>query len=227
MTTALDLIKSAMKKAGILTKTEPPSADEAKDGLSSLNAMLDSWANESLNVPYRTLESFTLLSGAANYTIGTGGDFNTSRPVSIVSAYIRDGDTDYPLTIISDEAYMSFSDKSTEGIPECINFNNAFPLATIRLYPVPQASYQIHLLTEKTIGNYSLSSTVSLPPGWERAIVHQLAVEIAPEYGVQIPEEVAVIAVQSMSNIRRAVAKNRPIDTPMGGGSGDIFSGYN
>lgn len=226
MTTAFDLVKSAMRKAGILTKTEAPSADEAADGLVSLNDMLDSWANESINVPYRTLESFPLVGGTANYTIGTGGTFNTTRPITVVSAYVRIADTDYTLKLISDENYALIGEKADSGIPEYLNFTNAFPLATIRLYPAPSEAYTLYLLTEKIIGNYSLYSTINLPAGWNRAIVHQLAVEIAPEYGVQIPPEVATIAMESMTNIRRAVAKNRPIDTPTGGGGGDIYTGF-
>lgn len=226
MTTALDLIKSAMRKAGILTKTESPSADEAADCLASMNQMLDSWANDGLNVPYRTLESFTLSGGTYNYTMGTGGTFNTSKPIAVISSYIRDGVTDYPVKIIGDEAYAMFSDKASTGLPEYLNFTNAYPLSTVRLFPSPSSAYTLYMLTEKTIGNYSLSSTISLPTGWERAIIYQQAVEISPEYGQQVSQETASIALESMSLMRKAVVRNRPIDTPCGGGGFDIYTGY-
>lgn len=226
MSTALDLIKSAMRKVGVLTKTESPTSDEAVDALATLNAMLDSWANDSVNVPYRTLESFTLTAGTANYTIGTGGAFNTTKPILIKSAYLRDGTTDSPIDIISDEEYSLISQKATQGDPDRLNFSNAYPLATIRLYPVPSSAYTLYVLSEKIIGNYSLSTTVSLPPGWERAIVYQLAVELAPEYGQAVSNEVAAIALDSMSKIRRTIAKNRSLDTPTDGIEFNIYTGY-
>lgn len=228
MATALDLIKAAMRKAGVLTKTESPSADEAADGLSSLNAMLESWSCDGINVAYRTLESHVLTSGTSNYTIGDGGDIDTVRPVIIVSAYIRDGSTDYPVGIIGDEKYAAKQEKSTTGIPEELNYTAAYPLGVINLYPAPSSAYTLFILSEKTIGGgYSLSSTVSLPNGWERAIVHNLAVEIAPEYGQQVPNEVAVIALDSMSLLRRSIVKNRPIECFDANSSiPDVYSGY-
>ena len=43
MATALDVISRAMRLIGALSTGEVPSADEAKDGLSSLQAMLGEW----------------------------------------------------------------------------------------------------------------------------------------------------------------------------------------
>ena len=48
MTTASDIIKKAMQKVGVLTKSESPSSDESADGLDSLNDLLSSWSNESM-----------------------------------------------------------------------------------------------------------------------------------------------------------------------------------
>lgn len=228
MTTALDLIKASMRKAGILTKTESPSADEAADCLSSMNAMLDSWACDGVNLAYRTLESHALTPGTANYTIGSGGDIDTVRPVTIVAAYVRDGSTDYPVKIIGDEKYAAKQEKSTTGIPSELNYTCAYPLGLINLYPSPSSAYTLFLLSEKTIGGgYSLSSTVALPNGWERAIIHNLAVEIAPEYGQQVSNEVAVIAIDSLSLLRRSVIKNRPIEClETNGAVPDVYTGY-
>jgi hypothetical protein len=227
MSSALDLIKSAMLKAGILTKTESPTADEANDALETLNEMLDSWANDGLTVPYRTLENFNLVGGTDNYTIGAGGTFNTAKPISIISAYVRDGTTDHSLTIITDDVYAGISTKSSTGIPSFLNFTNAYPLATIRLYDVPSSAYVIYLLNEKTISNYTLTQTVDLPPGWKRAITYTLAAELAPEYGQQVPQEVALIAFDSMSKIKLAIAKTRSLDSfPIDPKNYNVFTGY-
>src|SRR5574343_459859 len=149
MTTALGIITSAMRKIGSLVKGEDPSADEADDGLEMLNDLISSISNDSMVVYSRTLENFTLSSGTADYTIGTGGVFNTSRPVKIIAAYVRSGTIDYNLNIINDESYASITLKSTGSIPEFINYTNGYPLGTLKLYPVPASAYTLFLLTEK------------------------------------------------------------------------------
>jgi hypothetical protein len=228
MTTALGIITSAMRKAGILTKGESASADEAADGLEMLNDLLASISNDSMVVYARTLNNFTLSGGTSSYTIGTGATFNTARPIKIISAYVRSGTVDYPLTIVSDEQFATIPMKAINGIPQFLNFTNDFPNATIKLYPVPDSSYQIYLLTEKQLSTFALSDTVSLPPGWRRMLVYNLAIELAPEYGQSLPAEVVEIAKESKSEIRSAVmaAKSMQWDSGLET-TGNIYSGYN
>lgn len=227
MTTALGIIKSAMRKSGILVKSEDPSSDEADDALDMLNDLLASWSNDSMVVYARTLESFTLSAGVASYTIGSGGTFNTVRPIKIISAYVRSGGIDYPLEIESEENYDAVSLKTTGSIPEFIIFSNAFPLATLTLYPLPATAYTLFLRTEKQLSSFTLNQDVDLPPGWKRALIHNLAVELAPEYGQQISPEVYEIAKESKSEIRHAVMVAKPMTWDTGLGlDGNVYSGW-
>lgn len=226
MTTALDLIKSAMRKAGVTSKGETPSAEETGDALASLNAMLESWATDGLAVPSRTTDTLVLTAGTGTYTIGSGGAINTVRPAQIISAFTRSGTEDTPLTIITDDDYAAIATKSDTGTPEFLNYSNAYPLGTINLYPVPSAADTLYLLSEKKLTSYSLTDAVALQEGWERAIVYNLAVEIAPEYGVAIPQETAAIAATSLANIKKAVARQRPLDAQPTANTRNIFIGY-
>jgi len=110
MTTALDIIERAMKKAGVLTKSEVADSDEAADALVSLNNLLSSWSNESISVYARVTESFTLVGGTSSYAIGSGQTFNSARPIYIADAYIRISTLDYPITVINDEIYSLIVD---------------------------------------------------------------------------------------------------------------------
>jgi hypothetical protein len=225
--TALNIITSAMRKAGILTKNESPSSDEANDGLEMLNDLLASNANDGLFVYARTLENFTLSGGVSDYTIGIGGTFNTERPVYIASAYVRIGTIDYPLQVITDTDYADIDIKSLGSIPYWINYTYGYPLGTLKLYPVPSAGWSLYLLSEKQISEFTLNQTVSLPPGWARYLKNQLAIELAPEYGQQVPAETVEIASKAMAAIKRGVARTRSMDNPMNdGGRRNVYTGW-
>ena len=228
MATARKIIQKAMQKIGVLTKVEAPSADEAADGLDTLNAMLLSWSNDSMLIYARTWETFAVTSGDGEYTIGSGGDFNTVRPINILTAYVRQATTDYNLDIISDTIYNKFIwDKNTQSIPQFINFDNAFPVAKIRLWPVPTSGYSLFLLSEKQLTNFTIDEEVALPPGWEQALIYNLAVLLSPEYGVPIDQGTYQIANDSKGAIRTAINKVTSMDSqPLSIGSNNIFSGY-
>lgn len=228
MTTALGIITSAMRKIGAIGKGESPSADEAVDGLEMLNDLLASLSNDSLVVYARTFESFTLQGGVSAYTIGSGATFNTVRPVKIVSAYVRDGGIDTPLEIVTDEQYASVTLKTASGRPEYINYTNAHPQATINLYPSPAMAYTLHLVTEKQLSTFTLNQTVDLPPGWNRMLINNLAIEMGPEYGQGVPAEVIEIARESKGEIRLAVMAAKPMKWQSDiGATGNIYSGWN
>jgi hypothetical protein len=227
MTTARSIIKRSLQKIGVLVKSEEPSADEANDGLLALNALIDSWSNDSLNIYARAWESFPLTS-SDNYTIGTGGDFNTARPTNIVAAYLRSGTVDYPIEVIDDEAYSTIVFKSLQGISYFLNYDNAYPLGNIRLYPVPSGSYSIFLLTEKALTQFTtLDTELSMPPGTERALIYNLGIDQAPEYGQQVSAEHAKTAAESLGLIRTKVAQVRGMDAyPKNMTVRNIFSGW-
>lgn len=227
MTTALEIIKSAMRKVGVLSKGENPANDEATEALQTLNDLLSSWSNDSLIVYSRTTESFALSGGVASYTIGTGGTFNTSRPTRIISAYVTTGGVDYPLDIITAENYADITLKTTQGIPCHLKYDNNYPLATIALYPVPTGG-TLYILSEKPLSPIaSLSATVDLPSGWARTLIYNLAVDLSSEYGQPVSPEIFEIAKESKSEIKHAVMVNEPMHWTTEVSTGrNIYSGW-
>lgn len=230
-TTALSIITAAMQKLGILTKTQKPSADEANDALAALNAMLSSWSNDSMLCYARTWETFPLQGGKAEYLIGPGAsDFDTARPISIVAGYTRlNGFSDQPIQVVNDEIYTTqIGVKSAPGFPDWLSYDNGYPVAKIRLWPVPAAAYDLFILSEKQLGQFTLHQPVDLPPGWERALVFNLPAELSGDYDQPVPDAVARIAMDSKNLIQKAVRKNRSLDaTPQQGTPNNIYTGWN
>lgn len=224
MTTAYNIIKKSMQKVGILTKTEAPSADEANDALQELNAMLATWSNESMFAYARVLENFPL-TGAASYTIGPSQTFNTTRPIYIISAYLRQANIDYHVELISDEAYDTLTTKSDQGLSYYLNYSNGYPTGTIKLYPVADSSYTLFIRSEKPLGSFTLHQDVDYPPGWEDAIVYNLAVRLAPEYGQQADPLILELADQTKASVQRSIVKNRTMDSENGYIPANIYNG--
>lgn len=231
MTTAREIVTKAMQVAGILTKSESPSADEAVDGLYLLNSMVSSWSNESMLIYARSLESFPLVGGTTTYLMGLGQTFNTTRPNLIVDAFIRDaGNTDYPMMVISEEDYDTIITKSNPGgIPYWLTNDNGYPYQTLKLYPVPTSGgYSIYIRSEKVLTTFTLDTAVELPPGWELALIYNLSMLLSPIFGQPIDQTTMQMAKDSKGSIQRAIIKSRNMDVPINAGwRANILTGWN
>lgn len=217
-----------MQKGGILIKNEDPADDEANDALDTLNALLESISNDALNIFARTWETFTLVAGQASYTIGTGGNFNTERPMQIVDCYLKSDLIDYDMEVIPDEAYDSITYKTLTGIPEFLNYSNAYPTSIIRLYPVPSTGYQLFLLSEKMVQSFpNLDTIMVLPNGWARFLIYALAVELGPDYNQPANPLLIGLAKEAMGKIKTGVARVRTMDAyPRDIGIRNVYSGW-
>ena len=182
-------------------------SDEQTAYLADLNTMLESWSIDRLMVYQLLQESKALTTSDGTYTIGSGGDFNTTRPTKIVDpCFIRDSSSiDYPVTLIDAKTYGEFSKKTTDGgIPEYLFYDGAFAssLGTIFLYPEPSASLTLYINSWQQLQSFALiSTTVALPPGYQRAIEFNLAIEFAGGF-TNVSTEVAKIARDSKAAIK-------------------------
>ena len=61
--TALDIITSAMQNIGAIALGETPSAEEAIDGLSTLNSLVDQWNNEGMMLYTSSNNVFNFVAG--------------------------------------------------------------------------------------------------------------------------------------------------------------------
>ncbi len=204
MADALTIIKDAMQDLGVLASGGTPTCNDQTDVLRKLNDMLDSWSTSSILVPFRTQISH-VLTGAQSYTIGSGGDINTTRPTYIDSAYVNHQGIDYPVRVGRDRAeYDRIEDKSITGIPRIVYYEPSLPLGTLFIWYVGDASYTLKLNTRGQLTQFPDTSTdVDIAPGYKRAIVSNLAIEIAPMFEVSATAELVKKANESMAMIKR------------------------
>jgi len=231
MATSLDLIKRSLRMLGVLGTGITLEPEQANDGLEALNSMLDSWSTDRLHVYEILEEEFPLVSGVQTYTIGPGGDFDTVRPSRIEGGYCSNFGSDYTFQIIDVNEWNSINYKNVGGTwPSVLKYDAIMPLGRISLFPIPQGG-TITLNTFKMLQSFpDLTTVVSLPAGYERAIASNLAIEVAPEYQKTVSAELAKIARDSKANIQRinltapvldldAAISNRAV-------GGNILSGF-
>lgn len=215
-TTAGDMIKSAMRKLRVYKPGEAIDDAEVIDNLEVLNTMLEAWSADGLMIPASKTEAFTLTAGQSLYTIGPGGDFNTTRPidVDVRSSYVRDSDgNDTLLSPMTEREYNSVYDKSpsSNSEPAYLWYDPQYPLGRLQ-FDDPVDGGTLYLVSQKPLDEFpDITTEMVLQPGYKQAIIYNLAVMLAPEYGVAVPAEVGVVARESRSSIEHRNAK--PIRT--------------
>lgn len=205
--TALDIIKGALEDLGVVAVEEPLSNADAQTGLSALNSMINHWSVRRLMVYALIKESFTLTIGTNSYTIGAGGVFNTARPNKIAGAFVRNSNgNDYPLDVLmTQDAYNSIGTKTTQGLPDSLYYDPQYPLGVIYLSYAPDQAYTLFLESLKSyadIGAITASVDATFPPEYREALRSNLAIRLAPKYGVLVPQTVMMIAGESLDALR-------------------------
>lgn len=215
MTTASDILNGAAKSLGYLGRGEVLGAGDAVDALVCFNRMLDSWSNEKL-MSFPVLErSFNMIAGQQQYTVGSGGYVNSARPWDIIQAFVRDFQgNDYPVKVIPRDQWNDIGAKYiTSQIPDQLFYDPQYPLGIINIFPVPLIGYAIFFdSTLDQLDAASLTQAISLPVGYERAYVFNLALELM-SFGFpcllddKAMGRLTVNAMEAKGNIKRANIK--------------------
>ena len=212
--TAGDQINRALRLLGILAEGETSSAETSQDALVALNQMLDSWSTERLAVYSTQDQVFTWPAGTISKTLGPTGDFVGNRPILLDDAsYFRDPSTNvsYGFKLINQQQYDGIAVKTvTSTYPQVMFINNTYPNIEMFIYPTPLRDLEWHFISvEELTQPATLGTTLAFPPGYMRAFAYNLAMEIAPEFGVEPSPQVQRIAMTSKRNLKRI---NNPDD---------------
>lgn len=186
MSVARDIIGRAHRLLGIVQSGDSLPEAEYQDGLVALNAMISSWQTEKLIVYALIDTAFSLVNGTSSYTVGPSGNFAlTPRPQKIENVFVRNDSIDYSVQLVDSDKWFSIPDKSSQSDPDLpiyAYYEPTLTTGTLLLWPVPNSTYSLHIVTWTTIASLeTLSTAIALPQGYERALAYNLAVEIAPE----------------------------------------------
>ncbi len=219
-TTAGDQINRALRLLGVLAEGETPSAATSQDALLAMNQMIDSWNTERLSVFATQDQVFSWPAGEIRRTLGPTGDFVGNRPVLLDDAtyYRAPSGVSYGIKFINQDQYNGIAVKTaTSTFPQVIFVNETFPDVEMFIYPKPTQTLEWHFISVQELSQpANLVTQLHFPPGYMRAFTYNLAMEIAPEFGVEPSPQVQRIAMTSKRNLKRINNPNDIMSLPYG-----------
>lgn len=210
---------AALMLIGVVSAEQPISAFTAQNALEMLNAMLDSWATERLLTFTRPKIPLVLEPGRATYTWGVStppADIPREPPVRLELALLTVEDTtpglEWELEILTQSEYEAnvWLKGMESTYPAMLYLEASQPVARLHVWPVPQIAYTLQLLPWTAHAPYAgWDDVLPWPNGYQRAMQFNLALELAPQYGV----EPSPLVMRTAEESKRAIF---PINVEVG-----------
>ena len=182
------IIESALRKLGVLAEGQTPSAQNYADGMMALNTVISQL--RAVGMPLWARSEYTFTPTTNTYTIGTGMTLSTPFPVKLLQAFRTDTGAKIPLEIVAREDF-NILPTSSNGSPIKINYQPFVNYGNISLWPTPASTNTatITLVYQRPYQYFTTSTeTMDFPEEWYNAIIYHLAVRLAPEWGVPLPD---------------------------------------
>lgn len=208
-----ELLTEAHAEIGVLGAGETMSSAQAAYGLQKINEVIDEWKTQNLTLLSITRTTFTIDSGVGEYTVGpTGSTVGTQivRPILVPKVSFvdtsQDNNPEYPLDYLDDAAWQAITFKElTNTLPSAYYWQNTYPDATLNFWMVPTSSDLLGVIYHKAaLGEYaSINTTLSLAPGYRKALVMATALAMCSGYGAKLTPLLLQEAGRSLGNIKR------------------------
>ena len=212
MTTVQELITNSLQDLGVIAAGETPSYEDQARAFTVLNNMIASWNTEELMIYTIEQDLYNYVAGQQSYTIGTGGDFNATRPVKILAAYNRGNNglqtqVDYPIEVTTDfSRYSEIVAKEIQTTLPVIMYDDGnYPLKSLYFWPVPSdTTYRPLLWSYQPLSSFaSLATSISVPDGYMEALEYNLAVRCSVPFQVTPTPDLKELAVNTKANVKR------------------------
>jgi hypothetical protein len=201
MATVLDLLKAAGRKIGVIASGQGFSTEEQADAFTCLNQLVDSWSAAGVPI-YQITKTTVTLNGAASYAL-------PDRPTKIqAAAVLTAAGLNKAPEIVTAAGWAGIPDKTRTGLlAEALYCDYNFPTANVFLSPKPGAG-TLELYSYFPIDQFgAVGDTVTLPPGYERSLIAALAVDLAAEFGRDVPPSLLQTANEAMGAIAKLNAE--------------------
>lgn len=213
MATALSIITDAMVEIGAYAPGEIIAARHEQLGLLRFQNQLNSWQTDMLTLNLQDRDLFTLTTGVSTFTIGPGGDLDTTRPVWVNGInYLNPGSSpanEVPMAPMGTDQYMALSQKTlTNALPQQYYYNGTFtptnPWAEVFIWPTVTQNVQLAIYLPRGIDvPAKLTTQVGGPQGYAEAFMYQLALRLCTPMSRPIPDGLPEMAAAAFARMKR------------------------
>lgn len=187
-------IEAALRKLNVIAAGSSPTSEDYTNATFALNALLGEFRALGMPIWARNEYTFSLTSSTSTYNIGTGFTLNTPYPIRILQAWRNDtgNSTRIPIEIVPNFNF-NLAPVSSGGSPIQLTYQPKINYGTIQVWPTPDTSAAsnstITIVYQRPTEYVSASSdTMDFPEEWYGAIIYALAVRLAPEWGIALPD---------------------------------------
>lgn len=234
MATPRDMINRALRGLGYLSITKLASGAEETAAFQCLTELMQSLNQQHLWLYDSTRYAHTINANDGDYSWGTAGDITSvPRPDKLQGAsYLigtGTGQLEKPIHVIQTMVeWQNYPLKNlTSTYPSAVFYDPQFPLGLLYFRPIPTGTLSSLLYVWTKIAAFaSISTTISLPDGYARALRLLLQCELGPEFNMPVTQEMRDAAAEALGWLKSANMQPRPIgcDVAALGGSGSNYN---
>lgn len=186
MATANDIITVALRLLGVVASGEAIPADQARDGLAALNALLDSLPSNGVGCPLSPVN--------VSRDYATGGNEALFLPVGGVTITLPAAPMDGMRVQVIDVG-AAFGSAPVKIVPTGrLMDGQAAPVSLAAAGTNRTWMYRADLGDWRSMGALTATNPVPYPSRFDEGLAAMLAIRLAPTYGMGVPDAVALMA---------------------------------
>lgn len=182
--TNAEIVKESLLLLGAVDEFAEVGENQYNSCRKILNSMVKHWQIHA-NIWPKVDVTKTLTPGTASYTVGTGLDIDTARPMRLVSARRKDtSGREVPIEVFAREDYMGIPLKTTQGAPAGVYYDVQRASGTAYVWPTGDTvNNQVVLTFRRPLEDLTTAANdMDFPQEWHLAIIYNLAAKLAPKY---------------------------------------------
>ena len=208
-----ELIKNALIELGVKGLTEALDQADIDFGMERLRLLLDNWAMSGLFGI--TKQSHTVTVSKSIFTIGTAAENDIqleplNRVDNVTYSPSRD-QKERPLVHVGEMSTEQAS-SNVESDPRYYSYKYNFPNAVLHFERALPVNSRFTLIVPTILSSEGINASdmISMPPGYKSALLYNLAISLAPAYGVkndQLAASTKLMASDSLKSIKIKISR--------------------
>ena len=199
-----EIIKSALRKIGVVAQGENPTSTQYTESNYALNSMIQHWQTRGCFLWKVTESTLSLTAGVSKYIIVNDDILDIQNP------YIVQNNNKWMLDKIPFEEYREISSFS-RGIPSKYTIRVLLDVVEFYVYPPPVSNYICYYDRLNKLEDFvNATDFGDFKSTWNDALVYGLAYKICPEYGVPLQER-TILKQEADELFREALAGSRQV----------------